>query len=257
MKICRVFRWILIVIFLVIIFIIFNRPINKNYNINIIEEMHKKVLIDDFNYHLNDKYWNVVERGNNYNNELQYYRKDNIFINNGILEIEAKKEDFLDYNYTSAMINTKNKFEFLYGKVIFRMKPAFAKGLVSAVWLLPSDDSNFPEIDIVEILGSEINKVWSGIHYSNDEFNKDKLFVDYITGTEFTTYEFNWTNDEITIYENGCLRFQTNENIPNKKMYLVINLSVGGNWAKEPDDNLLPSKMLIDYVIIIPEKSGV
>ena len=35
-------------------------------------------------------------------------------------------------------------------------------------------------------------------------------------------------------------------------MYLIVNLAVGGIWPKANDD-ALPSKFLIDYIIIIPE----
>ena len=36
------------------------------------------------------------------NNELQYYKKENAYVKNGNLVIEARKQNFKGYNYTSA-----------------------------------------------------------------------------------------------------------------------------------------------------------
>ncbi|HHW69521.1 MAG TPA: glycoside hydrolase family 16 protein [Tenericutes bacterium] len=257
MKMFEKLKYICILVILLLLYTILNRPVQKNYKINIVDEGIRKVLIDDFSNGLNEKYWNIVEKGNNYNNELQYYRQNNIFVNNGILEIEAIQEEYMDHKYTSAMINTKGKFEFLYGKVIFKAKAASGSGVVSAVWLLPSDDSNLPEIDIIEILGSDNKKAWTGIHYTDHESNKLKNFIDYTIDTDFAIYEMDWDENQIKIYENGVLRFKTEVGVPNKKMYMIINLAVGGDWAKQPVDWDLPSKLLVDYVIVIPKMSGV
>lgn len=37
-------------------------------------------------------------------------------------------------------------------------------------------------------------------------------------------------------------------------MYLIINLAVGGDWPKNPDNNIFPVRFLIDYIIIIPKE---
>lgn len=43
-----------------------------------------------------------------YNNELQYYtdRKENIFLQDGKLHLQAQRENYNGYRYTSARIST-------------------------------------------------------------------------------------------------------------------------------------------------------
>ena len=61
-----------------------------------------------------------------YNNEQQHYtnRTENSYVENGILKIVAKKENFTDQGhtkpYSSARLNSK--FAFQYGKVEVRAK---------------------------------------------------------------------------------------------------------------------------------------
>ena len=64
--------------------------------------------------------WNIEtvapDNGSWYNGELQYYtdKQDNIKVEDGLLKITAKREDFQGKLYTSARINTQDKFEFSY-----------------------------------------------------------------------------------------------------------------------------------------------
>lgn len=250
-----IFSKILIIIFsfFVIAFIV-KEPPEKIYKINVVEEVTLKTLIDDFNNGINYRYWNILDRGNNYNNELQYYRTENIKFTNNFLEIEALKENYKNHNYTSGLITTKDKFAFLYGKVIVKIKPAVGKGVLSAVWLLPADDSLFPEIDMIESLGSDKRHFWTGVHYLDSSLVLRQNFVDYIVTSDFVIYELYWSKEEIKCYVDNKLVYVTNVGIPHKKMFLNINLAIGGNWPRNPDDNMLPTKLLIDYVIIIPEK---
>lgn len=87
------------------------------------------------------------------------------------------------------MINTKDKFEFLYGKIIFRAKAADGKGLLSAIWLLPADDSLLPEIDIIEVLGENNGLIWTGVHYLDSNLKLESEFVNYKSDKDFSIYE--------------------------------------------------------------------
>lgn len=235
-------------------YVLLKSPSERIYKINTIKIMKSNVLVEDFNSKLNINYWNIADRGNNYNKELQYYNHGNINIKNGILEIEARKEEYKSHYYTSGLINTKGKFEFLYGKIIFRAKSAVGKGLLSAIWLLPADDSLLPEIDIIEIIGDQGGQIWTGVHYLDSNSKLESKFVNYKSNKEFSTYELDWDENEIRCYANNQLTYKTNEGIPNKKMYLIINLAVGGDWPKNPDNSIFPSGFLIDYIIIIPKE---
>lgn len=108
------------------------------------------------------------------NNEQQCYTKrlDNAFIENGVLVIQALREDYtgpaefddsLSYDtnvtknqpYTSARLRTKNKGDWRYGRFEVRAKLPSGQGTWPAIWMLPTDWvyggwAGSGEIDIME-----------------------------------------------------------------------------------------------------------
>ncbi|MGZ5255357.1 MAG: glycoside hydrolase family 16 protein, partial [Flavitalea sp.] len=57
------------------------------------------------------------------NNELQYYTNNaNAIVENGMLKITARKENFMTSQYTSAKLITKGKKQWLYGSMEVRAK---------------------------------------------------------------------------------------------------------------------------------------
>jgi beta-glucanase (GH16 family) len=194
----------------------------------------------------------MIEGETFYNDGLQYYRCENVTIREGFLEIEAKKESFGEHEYTSGFISTKGKFEFRYGKIIFRAKHAYGEGLLSAISLLPADDSSYPLLEIFGAFGKE-DKIWSGIHDSEDDSFHQSNRIWNSKKDEFFLYEFNWDENEISLFMDNELVYKTDRNVPNNDMFLVIDLTVGGDWAGKPIDSDLPSKFLLDNIIIIPK----
>ncbi|GAK76674.1 beta-glucanase precursor [Nonlabens ulvanivorans] len=83
----------------------------------------------------------LLPNGNSwFNGEQQHYtnRIDNSFVENGFLNIVAKRENFTDQGqskqYTSARLNSK--FAFTYGRVDVRAKLPFGDGTWPAIWTL-------------------------------------------------------------------------------------------------------------------------
>lgn len=255
MKKRYLFKTIFIFVFFILIFFILNKPNNTLYKINIIEEPNSNVFIEDFNSPLDTNYWNIIEQGNNPNNSLQYFTPKNITVQDGFLSINALKEKYKDHNYTSGMITTKNKFEFLYGRIIIKAKPAIGDGLLSAIWLLPSENNKYIEVDMIEVLGSDYNTLWTGTHYY-DLKKRNKYFKTYNNYNDFFTYELEWNEKEIKCYINNNLYYTTRVGIPHEKMYLILNLDVGGNWPGKPNNNIFPASFLIDYIAIIPREDN-
>src|SRR5579875_4182 len=106
------------------------------------------------------------------NNELEYYTNSpkNVFVSNGNLIIEARKEAIGGFQYSSARITTQNKKAFTYGRIDIRAKLPKGKGIWPALWMLGSNISTvgWPacgEIDIMELLGHENNKSYGTLHY--------------------------------------------------------------------------------------------
>ncbi|MDD4547510.1 MAG: glycoside hydrolase family 16 protein [Bacilli bacterium] len=249
----KIFKIFFIAILLFLGHTIFYKPPERIYKLNILEKTQKCYFIDDFQSKFNNQNWNIIDQGNNYNKELQYYKPENVTVSNGYLTITSKLENYKDHNYTSGSINTKDKFEFLYGKIIIKAKPPKGDGLLSAIWLLPSDDSNFPEVDIIEVLGEQNDEVWSGIHYLNEFIINSSFKTTKVTDTDFFIYELVWKKDEIRGYINNKLVYQNKEVVPDKKMYLIVNLAVGGVWPTDVNNDIFPKDFLIDYIMVIPE----
>lgn len=199
---------------------------------------------------LNIDKWSCVSKTNNDNNELQAYMTENVTVSEGILYLTA---DINSKNnrkeYSSGMIETLNKDEFLYGKIEIRASIPAGKGLFPAIWMIP-EKGNFYEIDILESIGSESSIIYGGNHY----YYKGKRIKKFNSLTindpqDFHVYSVEWMPDEIVWYVDNNVFHQTNNGIPNKAMYLILNLAVGGNWPGSPDSKtVFPSNFKIDYI---------
>ena len=201
------------------------------------------------------------------NNELQYYTASgNARADNGNLVIEAKKENNSGREFTSARLVTKGKGDFLYGRIEVRAKLPKGRGTWPAIWMLSSDQEygNWPasgEIDIMEHVGYDPNKVHSSIHTSayNHVINTQKTASLVIpTATDaFHIYRIDWTPYAIRSYIDGVKYFEfINEGKGftawpfDKKQFLILNIAVGGDWGgvQGVDPTIFPASMLIDYV---------
>src|SRR5438105_1091875 len=151
-------------------FIISERPPSSTW---------KPVWQDEFNYTgLPDSAkWKYDVGGWGWgNNELQFYngkRLQNARVENGYLVIEARKEKWLKWDYTSARLVTKGKEDpiaigFKYGRIEVRAKLPKGTGTWPAIWMLGSttplkwpDDG---EIDIMEHVGYDPGRIHGSVH---------------------------------------------------------------------------------------------
>lgn len=215
---------------------------------------------------LNEEYWNF-ELGDGCpdlcgwgNDELQLYTKNNHELKDGMLIITANKEDSI---YTSARITTKAKKEFQYGRIEIKAKLPLGKGLWPAFWMLGSniDELEWPlcgEIDILEYVGKEPNKIFTSLHTKDSHGNTINTKKTRIEGIEegFHVYMAEWTKDKIEFYVDGKLLYtfspehKTEETWPfDQPFYMLINLAIGGGFGgPEVDDAIFPQQFIIDYV---------
>jgi beta-glucanase (GH16 family) len=80
---------------------------------------YKLVFADEFdgNGRPDSTIWGY-EQGFVRNHEAQWYQSDNAYLHHGMLVIEARKEISREgIPYTSASLNTKGKYSFLYGRL--------------------------------------------------------------------------------------------------------------------------------------------
>jgi len=208
------------------------------------------------------------------NREAQYYtsRPENVRAEGGMLVIEARKEPFQGYGYTSASINTLRKFEFLYGRVEVRAKLPTGNGTWPAIWMLGTNrkEVGWPacgEIDIMENVGFDPLVIVGSVHtkaYNHTIGTQKSARVTVANPWEdFHVYAMEWYADRIDIFVDGEKYFTfRNEGTGSaawpfdKPQYLLINLAIGGSWGgqKGIDDGRFPHKYYVDYVRIYQQK---
>lgn len=204
------------------------------------------------------------------NGELQYYtgHAKNLYIDEHGLNLCAHKEEVYErgqtYSYTSARIDTKHKFNFCYGKLVFRAKLPAGEGLWPALWLMPQDSvyGTWPasgEIDVMEARGRVPNVVSGALHYGKDFEHKGIAEFSYhfenSNITEFHDYAIEWTKDKIRwLVDDHCYaeRALDFEYMPfDQPFYIVMNLAVGGWYDRvDVDASKLPAVMTISHIAL-------
>lgn len=194
------------------------------------------------------------------NSELQYYtnRSVNATVAQGVLKIKAIKESYSGYEYTSARLLSKGKFDFKYGKVEVRAKLPSGLGTWPAVWMLGSDIGSvgWPscgEIDIMEHRGSELNKIFGTLHYPGRSGGNADGSTKLITNatTEFHKYSVDWTASYIKIYVDDQLYHTVvnTSSIPfNHNFFIIMNIAMGGTFGGSVDPAFSNATMEIDYI---------
>lgn len=222
---------------------------------------------DEFGGDILDKNsWNYETGANGWgNNELENYtnNSNNSFISNHkYLVIEARKDGD---GYTSARLQTMGKKEFTYGRVDIRAKLPKGQGIWPALWMLGSDISTNPwpacgEIDIMELLGHEPNKVYGTMHWGNAGEGSTHIGGSYtLPGGDFSqkfhVFSLVWDSTKIEWLIDDQKYFtgtkdQVNGNYPfDKPFFFIFNVAVGGDWPGKPDANTsFPQRMIVDYV---------
>ena len=194
------------------------------------------------------------------NAELQYYtnRTDNAVVSGGTLKIIAKAENFSGSAYTSARLLTKNKFSFKYGKVEISAKLPAGVGTWPATWMLGDNISTVPwpacgEIDIMEHLGRQINKIYGTLHYpGNSGANGvgSTITISNAT-TAFHKYTLEWSSTTIKFLVDDVVffTFANTASLPfNQNFFLIFNMAMGGNFGGPVDPAFVSAMMEIDYV---------
>lgn len=155
--------------------------------------------------------------------------------------------------YTSGLLTTAHHFSQLYGYFEIRAKFPVGQGLWPGFWMLPSDLSWPPEIDIVELRGDEPRNLYVTVHYLEPGNPHGKSgFKPAVADVskDFHTYGLLWEPDFIAWYVDGkrVASTSTPENVK-KPMYLLIQLAVSGDWPGKPNaETQFPAKLEIDYV---------
>ena len=204
------------------------------------------------------------------NNELQYYterRLKNARVVDGILTIEVHREKIGNRDFSSAKLTTLNKADWKYGRFEIRAKLPTSRGVWSAIWMMPSDTSEYGrwpycgEIDIMENVGFDPDTIeasaHTGAYYFTVGTQKHARHFLPNSDDEFHTYALEWEEDQFRVYADSTHYFTfQNEGTGymewpfDQPFYLILNIAYGGNWGDQKglDIEELPQKMEIDYV---------
>ena len=233
------------------------------------------------------------------NEELQYYTREpqNVSVKDGLLTIRAVKESLHECGYTSARLKTRKRdgtvlFSKLYGRVEFRAKVPWGKGLWPALWMLPVEDkyggwAASGEIDLMEIVGEKPHEVLNSIHFGSvyPKRSLDTHVHKLPNGSmvsNWHVYTLEWEPGEIRFYVDNvhtstqsfwwsCSKTKNGAGVEAKKdadlnawpapfdqaFYLIMNVAVGGNFPGAPNpDTQFPAELVVDYVRVYDKVGG-
>ena len=216
--------------------------------------------------------WNFDIGGNGWgNNELQYYKQDNVAIDRGHLVITARQESRGGRDFTSSRIKTEGEMEFGFGRVDIRAALPRGQGIWPALWPLGADfrEVGWPfcgELDIMEMIGGagRENTVHGTMHWNVG--GRDRPYTPTYEGGEFqlTSDDFgSGFNVFSMIREPGRVQWLVNDQVYFQRtltaapdfapfanpFFLIFNIAVGGNWPGSPDVSTeFPQRMVVDYV---------
>ncbi|MFT3740174.1 MAG: family 16 glycosylhydrolase [Breznakibacter sp.] len=210
---------------------------------------------DDFNSPvLNEmQHWTVEVDGNGSgNNEMQYYRRENVTIEPhpsgaNCLVLSAKRENYLGKVATSGRLVTHNKISCRYGKIEARIHlPETANGLWPAFWMMGEDypTAGWPkcgEIDILEMGNSygiqtgTQDRYFNGACHWGESWNNG-AYPNYAQSATWATslqddfhlFTLIWDETSIKMYVDL-------DKTPNVQPYFVMNIAgqdVAGNVGR-------------------------
>jgi len=202
------------------------------------------------------------------NNELQWYQEANTTVENGILTITGDYDPNATRQYTSSRLRTKGKASWKYGRFEIRAKLPFGQGTWPAFWMLPEGDvyggwAASGEIDIMEFVGSQPNKIHGTIHYggawpNNQNSGGEYTFSSGVPADDFHVYSIEWEENVMRWYVDDVLySTKTSWNTAghsfpapfDQEFHLLMNFAIGGNFPGNPDaTSTFPQTYEIDYI---------
>lgn len=218
---------------------------------------------------LNNANWTALNRENSYNNELQYYRPEQVTVANGNLQITATNQPLSTKLYRSGLITSRA----IYGPGRFeaRMDLPTSRGMWPAFWL-NANQVSWPqggEIDIMENQGHRPTRVASAYHWQDSagvhqQVSQSRNYSGNPADnyhSSFHTYAVEWDETQLRFFVDGVLYHTHTETastpIVETAKNIIINVAVGGDYVGRPDGTtVFPQTMLVDYVRVWHRQKG-
>lgn len=195
------------------------------------------------------------------------------------LDANGKPVAKTEYKYTSGRINTQDKKTFTYGLFECRAKVPVGQGYLPAFWLMANDENVYGqwprcgEIDCMEVMGQEPNKLYGTIHYGNPhgESQGTKVLDTGSFADDYHLFQCEWLPGRINWYVDGVLYHTENDwhsttegkgtlTYPapfDQPFYIILNLAIGGSWVGNPNETTSFENQAysIDYVKVYQKDS--
>lgn len=227
----------------------------------------------------------TFEHGFVRNRELQWYQPENAVVKNGLLVIEARREDRANpefgkvdvkpefaerrrIRFSSASLSTKGIAAWQYGRFEIRARIPTGSGAWPALWFV-GREGRWPangEIDLLEYYDDSIlaNFAWAApsgkAHWKSSKLPMAEISDDPEWAGRFHIWTMDWTQDEIVLSLDGRLLNRValaavRNGVPapaanpfRQPHHLIINLALGGQHGGPLDDIEFPARMEVDYV---------
>lgn len=265
-------------------------PKDKVQEVQAADDNWELVWCDEFNGNqLDESVWTYEEGTGNWgwgNGEVQYYRKENVSVSGGYLQIQARKENYEGCQYTSGRIISMGKKYFQYGKMEARIKVENGNqaGVWPAYWMMGENMSNgvgWPncgEIDIMEhanasdnvcgtlhwntkgLNGSSVNGANHG-SYGSGNAGKNYVFSDNTNNgiNGWHTYALIWDKKHMEWVVDGETYFSQSITSNNaycfrNEFFFLFNLAIGGtgtgftNYTTADYNTFQTTTMFVDYL---------
>ncbi|GGZ87280.1 hypothetical protein GCM10007028_26800 [Algibacter mikhailovii] len=267
--------------------------------IEYVPEDYHLVLTDDFNTFSSQNWskglthdedpsikmiWNKNKGGRNLLNDnyAGYLIDDNVYINQGYLYLENRKETIQGadpdrtFEYSTGWINSLQKINFNGSRkgVYIEVKAKFPKGdkVWPAIWLIDDSLSRAwpPEVDIWEYFGKFFNTTkkdqmymrfiygkWNDKHDHSVPINNFQK--NYKASEDWHIYGYQWTKTSMKWFIDGQLLHTKTKGVdvlaqdwPDKTMCLVINNGLL-NVVNE-GNTVFPNALVLDYLKVFEYK---
>lgn len=187
------------------------------------------------------------------NKELQYYSDSSVGTDPFVLTADGLEihvtagQNAKNLPYLSGVITTEGRFSQTYGYFEIDAKLPSGFGFWPAFWLLPSDHSWPPELDVFEEYGKAPEIVSLTAHSGSGgkhDFTFHNVTVSDVT-KNYHRFGVDWEADKISWVIDGEIVFQLPTPADmHKPMYMVANVAV----TNRLDQNSLPGVMSIRSV---------
>ncbi len=231
-----------------------------------------KAFEDNFDSDLSK--WDVYV-GGNASRELQCYKQSNVVIENGMLQIRAKKETVSTtvnntqrtFDFTSGQIQSKSTFSANTNtpkvRIVARMKLASGLGMQPAFLTTGSDFPVNGQITMISASGDNRKFYATNYSYGNVvNYNVVRNAAGYITSdadlTEcFHVYEMEWTRNSLDFYLDGKLVEQKTSggyitNLFDKTQRIFLYMVVSSELLKRPQ--IQPGTVSVDWIRVFTSK---